>query len=486
MKFTQNSLGKPDYVGILEFFRTSPGLLGEIPDAALHSNIVSVGSTLADRSPETALTFLAEAPGLMALLPSGERRMKVLRYGGLLAERDAGVTMEYFRRAPEVIRLCDGTEGRDEAFETWFRGGMEVLEYSPEGARAYFALETSKALSAIEQATNTVPLRQVARSLKLLGHMICGQPVQIESLAASTQRPRLEMKAGGPLIYLPSLMNRFSVKDRNIRSYTVTLAHEMGHVEFGTYRIDLPLLRTLAQRVADRYRLDASVPDIDCLTDFFALYPQKGVIRDLWTILEDGRVEFLLQQEYPGLREDLADVSRASVQTRSLLHGMTAREMVLDELLLLFTQGTERPQIPENFQRVVDRCWDVARTIQDPHATNEQSIELADRIYQVLDEMIGSLEPVVPDETDSTPEDEEVGMGPRAAEETAGGYRSITNWAYRGEMNPDFVRGESAETDEGPDVPEQPEPDLELRRAFSHSGGSNEEMETGELIRTIP
>ena len=179
---TQNSLGKPDYVGILEFFRTSPGLIGEIPDADVHPNIVNVGSTLADQSPETALTFLAEAPGLMALLPSVERRMKVLQYGGLLAERDAAVTMEYFRRAPEVIRLCDGAEGRDEAFDTWFRGGMEVLDYSPEGARAYFALETSKALSAIEQATNTVPLRQVARSLKLLGHMICGQPVQIESL----------------------------------------------------------------------------------------------------------------------------------------------------------------------------------------------------------------------------------------------------------------------------------------------------------------
>ena len=124
--------------------------------------------------------------------------MKVLQYGGLLAERDAGVTMEYFRRAPEVIRLCDGAEGRDEAFDTWFRGGMEVLDYSPEGARAYFALETSKALSAIEQATNNVPLRQVARSLKLLGHMICGQPVQVESLADSTQRPRLEMRRRRP------------------------------------------------------------------------------------------------------------------------------------------------------------------------------------------------------------------------------------------------------------------------------------------------
>ena len=478
---TQNSLGKPDYVGILEFFRTSPGLLREIPDADLHPKIVSVGSTLADQSPETALTFLAEAPALMALLPSAERRMKVLRYGGLPAERDAGVTLEYFRRAPEVIRLCDGAAGRDEAFETWFSGGMEILDYSAEGARAYFALETSKALSAIEQAANHVPLRQVARSLKLLGHMICGQPVQIESLVDATQRPRLEMRAEGPIVYLPSLMTRFSVKDRNVRSYTVTLAHEVGHVEFGTYRIDMPFLRTLTRRVAGRYRLDASVPDVDCLTDFFALYPRTGVIRDLWTILEDARVEFLLQQEYPGLQDDLAAVSRESVKTRSLLHGMTAREMVLDQLLLLFTEGAEGLKVQDNLQRVVDRCWDLARTIRNPDATNEQSIDLADRIYQVLDEMIGSLDAVLPDEADSTPEEEELGAGPRAAEETAGAYRGITNWAYRGEMNPDFVRGGAEESDESPDVPEQVGQDLENTGGASLSPARRtEERQTRE------
>ena len=483
---TQNSLGKPDYVGILEFFRTSPGLIGEIVDADLHSKVVSVGSTLADQSPEIALTFLAEAPRLMALLPSAERRMKVLQYGGLLAERDAEVTMEYFRRTPEVVRLSDGAEGQDEAFEIWFRGGMEVLDYSPEGARAYFALETSKALSSIEQAINGVPLRQVARSLKLFAHMICGQSVQIESLVDSAQRVRLDMKPEGPIVYLPSIMNRFSEKDHNARSYTVMVAHEVGHLEFGTYRIDMQFLRTLAQQVVDRYQrsdeeadmsllplpgdeglrpqLNASVPEINCLTDFFSLYPQKGVIQDLWTILEDARVEFLLQQEYPGLGNDLAAVSQASVKTRSLLHGMTAREMVLDHLLLLFTQqGPGEQQIPENLQRVVDRCWDLARTIWDPHATNESSIDLADTIYQLLDEMIGSLRTTVSDEADATqqPEQEELGAGPRAAEETTGSYRVITNWAYRGEMNPDFVHGGSTESDDESDAPEQAGPDGE-------------------------
>ena len=483
---TQNSLGKPDYVGILEFFRTSPGLIGEIADADLHSKVVSVGSTLADQSPETALTFLAEAPGLIAMLPSAEWRVKVLQYGGLLAERDADVTIEYLRRTPEVVRLCDGAEGQDEVFETWFRGGMEVLDYSSEGCRAYFALETSKALSSIERAINGVTLRQVARSLKLFAHMICGQSVQIESLGDSAQRVRLVVKSEGPVVYLPVLMNQFPEKDHNVRSYMVTVAREVGHVAFGTYRIDMQFLRTLSQRVADRYRRgdekanasllplqgnegmkpqpNASVPEINCLADFFSLYPQKGVIQDLWTILEDARVEFLLQQEYPGLRDDLVAVSQASVKTRTFLHGMTAREMVLDHLLLLFTQqGLGGRQIPENLQRVVDRCWDLARTICHAHATNENSIDLADAIYQLLDEMIGSLRVPVRDEADSPQqaEQEDLGTGPRAAEETTGGYRVITNWTYRGELNPDFVHGESTESDDGLDELKSSGPDVE-------------------------
>ncbi len=487
---TQNSLGNPDYVGILEFFRTSPGLIGAIADADARSAVVSVGSTLADHSPEIALTFVAEAPTLMGMLPSAERRRLVLQYGGLLAERDASVTMEYFRRAPEIVRVSHGAEGRDEAFETWFRGGMEVLDYSVEGARAYFALETSKALHSIERAMHGVPLRHVARSLQLLAHMICGQPVQVASLADAEQAARVEIKPGGPIVYLPAIMNQFPVKAQNVRSYTVAVAYAVGRVAFGTYRIDMPFLQALAQRVADRYdrggreaerfpaplslqdgedirsreysSTQASGPAINGLADFFALYPQQGVMRDLWTILEDARVECLLQREYPGLRHDLAEASRSSVRTRSLLHGMTAREMALDHLLLLFTQGPGEHRIPQDLQPVVDRCWACARTILHPHATHEQSVELADGIYQILDDMIGSLHATDRERADADQqnEHEDLGAGPRAAEETAGGYRAITHWVYRGALDPDVVRGGAGESGEDPGEPEAPAPDF--------------------------
>lgn len=465
---TQNSLGKPDYLGVLEFFRTSPGLIGDIADAEVRPNVVSVGSTLADQSPETALTFLAEAPALIGDLPSTAWRTTVLQYGGLLAEQDAAVCMEYFRRAPEVVRLCQGV-GQAEAFETWFRGGMEVLAYSADGARAFFALETSKALSAVEQGMNGIPLRQVARSLTLFAQMLAGQSVRLESLTDATQPARLEMKPEGPVVYVPSIMNRFSVKEENVRSYSVLVAHEVGHLEFGTYHVDRRFLRGLAQHVASRYpREKSSLESLpDSLADFFSLYPRKGVMQDLWTILEDARVEFLLQQEYPGLRHDLAALSQASVQTRSFLHGMTVREMVLDYLLRLSTHGPEGLQIQEDLQPIVNRCWAIGQTILHPQATNEHAIELADKIYQVLDEMIGSVDDFVRDEAEQTEEHEEVGAGPRAAEETAGGYRPITNWVYRGAMNPDLVYGEPEDSDESADAADEQAPDLE------HSGAAS-------------
>ncbi len=492
---TRNSLGNPDYVGILEFFRTSPGLLGAIPDVAARPQIVNVGTALADQSPEIALTFLAEAPALIGGLPSPDVRRTVLRYGGLLAERDAAVTMAYFRRAPEVVRMDHEPAGRDEAFDAWFRGGMEVLECSAEGARAYFALETAKALSAVEQAMSGVPLRRVARSLQLFAHMICGRPVRIASLAGPAQAAHMAFTPEGPVVSLPAIMNRFSAKEQNARSYTIMVAHEVGHVAFGTYRIDLPFLQSLAQRVAERYaggdgdaaghpaprspqdgarasvslNLPANVPAIHGLADLFALYPQTGVIRDLWTILEDARVEYLLQREYPGLRHDLASVARESVTTRSIHHGMTAREMALDSLLLLLTHGPGERRIPPALQPVVDRCWECARTLLRPDATHEHAVELADTMYQTLDAMIGSVRPAVREREDSDRqnEPEEISAGPRAAEETAGGYRAVTNWDYRGAMNPDAVRGGLGESDDASGASEDPMPDFATAGALA-------------------
>src|SRR2546426_5479074 len=104
---TPNSLGKPDYLAALAFFRTSPALLGDLATAAVRRRVLALGSVLADQSPEQAIEFLGEAPGWLRRVRDPQWQERVLQYGTLIAERDAAAALAYLRRAPEVIDLAD-------------------------------------------------------------------------------------------------------------------------------------------------------------------------------------------------------------------------------------------------------------------------------------------------------------------------------------------------------------------------------------------
>src|SRR5690349_3066865 len=129
---TQNSLGKTDYVGTLEFFRTSPAILDDIA-GPVRAGVIDVGSIVADRSPQLAIDFLAEAPALLRRLPSDDWRRRVMRYAPLVAGRDADAAVSYMRRCPEIIALLGEAPDQLAKFEQWFKGGMEVLEFSTDG-----------------------------------------------------------------------------------------------------------------------------------------------------------------------------------------------------------------------------------------------------------------------------------------------------------------------------------------------------------------
>ncbi|WP_447974385.1 VWA domain-containing protein [Nitrospira sp. Kam-Ns4a] len=445
---TRNSLGKPDYIGTLEFFRTSPAILGELEGAALRQAVLDVGSLLADHEPAAAIAWLAEVPALVRRIPSEEWRLRAIRYGALVAEKDAGAALDYLRRCPEILGLLGSAAGAAAAFETWFKGGMEVLEYSAEGARAYFALETRRALASVEQALSGVPLRQVARSLTLFVQALCGRDVTIRSLPEPVepeQKPaRPAVSPDGRTIALPAILRRYPTREENVRLYLVMVAHEAGHLEFGTYDLSLARLADLIEAVRRRSASALqSALAVRHLDDLFRLYPQPGVIRDLWTVLEDARVEHRLRQDYPGLSRDLAALARDAVTTRTLRHGMSVRELVVDALLLRTTAEPDAIRIPEAIADVVERAWTVAQRVFAPGATAEDAVRIADRIYGLLDELLPSASGIE-GAASGTATESDVGAGPQASEPMATTYRPVTNWAYRGEMRPELIGAREA------------------------------------------
>ena len=453
----QNSFGKPDYIGTLEFFRTSPSLFLDIKEAQVKQSVIDLGSNLADHSPEQAVSFLAKAPGILARIPTVDWQIRILKFGLLVADRDSIATLAYFNQVPEVVALT-GKEEDSVVFDAWFGQGMEALEYSVEAGRAFFGLETRQACSAVEQAMSGVPLRQVARSLKMFARALCGEDVALEGLpetaggSSGTGQPSAEhlsgkaqVSADGKTVYLPLVMRRSETREGNRRWYTVMVAHEVGHLEFGTYVLSHQVLQRLAAGVQTRY--DKEVLDqnsaVHTLGSLFQRYPQPGIIRDLWEIVEDGRIDFLLRQEYPGLQEDLTTLTREALETRTFSHGMTAREIVLDALLLLFAGFTKEDFTRPGLQEVIDDIWEIAKTILHPTATVDDTVELADRLYQELERRIGTLEKhdeqLEPFSNTSGVSDSN--GNPEAAEHIEEAYQPMTNWGYRGILNPDHVKG---------------------------------------------
>ncbi len=447
----QNSLGKTDYLGALEFFRTSPAILGDLDDAAVRQAVVTLGSLLADRSPDAAIAFVAEAPTMMRRLPNLNWRLRVLRYGTLVGEQDAEAAQAYLRRAPELAALIGDVADAGSKFEIWFRAGMETLACSVEGGRAYFAMETVKALAAAEQAMSGVPLRSVARSLKLFAEALCGTEVTIRALPEFGRTDKEPVRAtvgdDGRSIALPAILRRYPTREENIRLYHVMTAHEAGHLEFGTYRLNVQRLADLVEEIRRRTEKDLrsergvsgtpGAPVVQTLGQFFGLYPQPGLIRDLWTILEDARVDYLLRREYPGLSRDLVRLARDAATTRSLGHGLSVRELVVDALLLLTTAEPGTVRIPDPVEEIVKRAWLLCQRVLRPDATAEDAVRIAHQVYGLLEEMVGASPQCETGEGSAQQPDQ--GAGPRSSEDLTGDYRPVTNWAYRGAMNPDRI-----------------------------------------------
>lgn len=463
MKLTvSNAFGKPDYLATIEFLRTSPAILGDIEQIALRSTVISLGALLAEQAPEAGIAWLAESPRLLRALPSPEWQEKVLQYGSLLAEKDAQSALSYLRRGSEIVVLIGDGPQAFSRFDDWFKAGMEVLAYSAEGARAYFAMESQKALSSVERALSGVPLRQVARKVKLFIQGLCGSEISIMALPESVAVPtvRATVSADGKTIALPALLRRFPTADQNERLYLVMAAHEAGHLQYGTYRLKLSSLTDLWGSVRLRYgQPEKTMPD--SLAGLFRLYPHPRLVHDLWTILEDARVEYLLQMEYPGLRRDLAQLAAHAITPRDPAHGLTVKELIIDCLLRLSTGETEST-IPQAVKEEVSILWKLCEPILSTSATAESAVRLAHEVYVRMEELLApraSMIPVEPPKEDS----QEVGVGPTGSEQGTDQYRPVTNWVYRGEMNPEFITRNHVD-----------EQQSESERMASQDGGSKE------------
>ncbi len=341
--------------------------------------------------------FLRDSSAALGQL-DGYVHVHVLNMADSLSRVDHAVVLDYLKGVPQVLRRVSINQ-----LETWYETGVAILKENPEGGAAYFKGESSRSEEVLEKLSTGVELGRVKEVMRLYCRALSALDVEIAAHQAEEAQGKgwvaLEkMMAEGATVYLPPVAERFGNKDENFDWYKVVATHQVAHLEFQSFNFSFERPATQFTDMRSRLLPESSEDEDTTLPDgravgqadiqrFFGLFVDGNLARDIFTAVEDCRLDYRVKAEYPGIRRSYAEVQRLALEERPRLEELPAREAMV-ELLIRFSlqQGSEL-MAPERYARWVRAMWDVVRPLSNPQALVEDSAEATIRIYEIISQV---------------------------------------------------------------------------------------------------
>ena len=190
---------------------------------------------------------------------------------------------------------------------------------------------------------------------------------------------------------------------------------------------------------------------------YFNLFEDRKLSLDIFTVVEDGRLDFRVKHEYPGIKSAYSRVQMDSSEGRPDITTMPAREALVEFLVRLSLQQYREIPAPHDYVDQARQIAAVARQILTADATVEDTAEATLRIYAIISSIPN--EEVPPDEWDDVDveDDQEeeytdpdemqqllqqmaMGMDMELRPEGEQDYESSEEVDYRGDFKPELVQ----------------------------------------------
>jgi len=407
--------------------------------------------------PEVA-RFLQEASLALGQVPP-EHHKPLLDLADSLLPRHPSAVPEFLRNAPRVLERLSLPQ-----LTAWFQEGLRILHQNPDGGLAFFRLESARAEQALDAFACSVELERVKEVLRLYCRALAGTSVEIAPTRSlveknigwvSAEKPTTE----GTTIYLPTGVDRYPSKEQNFLWYKVLATHQVAHLEFGSFRFvfDRPSVhfRDLRPRLWERLqaRGDAQDTPLTEMQRFFRLFPDRRLALDLFTVLEDARLDRRVLEEYRGIRPVYRQVQRDALAERPDLRRLPAREALVECLVRLSLDPEAPLEVPASLVPHARALARILRRLLRPGATVEDTAEATLRAYAVVSSVPNEdleeerMEPVDPEGSEEEPEEwedllEQMGQ-PRPGQQDPGEgagqeYRSPQEVLFRGDFKPEL------------------------------------------------
>ena len=369
--------------------------------------------------------------------------------------------------------------------DVWFEQGMNILKDNPDGGLAYFKVESNTSEQLLETLSSSLDLDRVKGILRLYCRALSGFPVEILSSQELVHKgigwvAESQASTEGSKVYLAPVVDRFATKVENFGWFKVVSTHQVAHLEFGSFEFSFdspsglfkdlrPSLETDAEaRVTARLRkapdgddaVSGSGAESGYLTDmgrFFHLFDDRKLALDVFTILEDGRLDFRVKAEYPGIGKNYRQVEVAALAERPSIHELPLRQGMVEILLRMSLEQFKGLSVPKGYGKLVRVLAKIFRRLLDVEAAVEDTAEGTIRVYEVLSRLPNERHAAEDfnqedlDDQDEFSEEElqdlleslgeRLGdMGEGEGEDDSESYESPGDVEYRGDFKPELVQ----------------------------------------------
>lgn len=305
---------------VLEFYQACLDVLIAL-NPNVRSMVLRATAKISSEDPEQIIDTLEIIKSAILHL-SYPNQESVMKHGIAIGDLSVEASMEFFRNIGSLLSVIP-----EYFLSHWVEDGLSILLKDEKCGIIYFSLSSEEQRQEAMKWIHAIHLEDNRQLLTLLAQALSGKGLQIQSTEElapdENSRVRLYPISDGHTIYLPPFSTgEKSVRD-NFRQYKVATAHQAGYVEFGSFESGLHAIRALLETL-----------------------PMRDLALDIFFIIEDGRIDHKLREEYAGLSQDIDRILADALSQRPSLRELPLQEALVEMLLRLTTGHGELDMPP--------------------------------------------------------------------------------------------------------------------------------------------
>ena len=436
------------------------------------SRFLKLGERLTKVGIRDTARFLSDGSQALGQVPQGSQAHILDLCEGLLAVSPEAV--------PAFLKSLEGVLHRVTVnqLDVWFHRGVELLKENPESGIAFFKVESNTSESMLETLSSSLELDRIKGVVRLYCRALSGSPIEVMNTQELVRRnigwvDEDSASTDGTKVFLPPVVDHYQDKSQNFSWFKVVATHQVGHLEFGSFAYDFTRPATLfeeerrytlerelaGQQISDDVLVGDEEADgqVRAFTDigrFLSLFDDRKLAFDLFTVLEDCRLDYRIKFEYPGIRRVASDVQSETLARRPDVEDLPLQEALVELLIKMSLDQFNNLPIPVDYQEEATMLARILHRLRTALANVEDTAEATLRAYEIISRLENETQPEdqwEPEDMDDpgefSEEDFQSLLDKLQASQNSSGeggegdpYESSEPVDYRGDFKPEMVQ----------------------------------------------